>query len=70
MRQWRPPWPQTWGQVFGTLALLLVGFPLKGAIGSGRGVLAGLAEAGAGKVAVRTLARCLLDFPRYSTEGE
>ena len=25
-RDWRPPWPQTWGQVFGTLVLLLVGF--------------------------------------------
>lgn len=26
MRQWRPPWPETWGQVFGTLALMLLGF--------------------------------------------
>lgn len=24
--KWTWPWPQTWGQVFGTLALLLVGF--------------------------------------------
>ena len=26
MRPWRWPWPQTWGQVYGTLALMLLGF--------------------------------------------
>jgi len=70
VRPWRWPHPRSWREVYSVIIGLLVGFPLKGAIGSGRGVLAGLAEAGAGKVAVRTLARCLLDFPRYSTEGE
>ena len=26
MRRWQWPWPQTWAQVFGTLALMLLGF--------------------------------------------